>query len=63
MRELRAVRATHVKSYQLVDAFAATVSKGEVARLKANPAVAEVIPDVTIHGAAPAQTATAAASQ
>ena len=53
MRELRAVRATHVKSFQLVDAFAATVSKGEAARLRANRAVAEVIPDVTIHGAAP----------
>jgi hypothetical protein len=59
MRELRAVHATHIKSYQLVDAFAATVSKGEVARLKANRAVAEVIPDVTIHGAAPAPQPTA----
>ena len=29
------------------------MSKGEVARLKANPAVAEVIPDVIIHGAQP----------
>jgi Subtilase family/Peptidase inhibitor I9 len=60
MRELRAVHATHIKSFQLVDAFAATVSKGEAARLRANPAVAEVIPDVTIHGAAPAQTPTTA---
>ena len=60
MRELRAVRATHVKSFQLVDAFAATVSKGEAARLRTNRAVAEVIPDVTIHGAAPTQTPTAA---
>ena len=60
MRELRAVHATHVKSFTLVDAFAATVSKAEVARLKANRAVAEVIPDVTIHGAAPARTPTTA---
>jgi hypothetical protein len=53
MGELRAVHAAHVKAYQLVDSFAATVSKGEVARLKANPAVREVIPDVTIHGPNP----------
>ena len=46
MRELRAVHATHIKSFQLVNAFAATVSKAEVARLKANRAVAQVIPDV-----------------
>jgi Subtilase family len=48
MAELHAVHASHVKSYQLVDAFAATVSAGEEARLRANRAVAEVIPDVTI---------------
>ncbi len=57
--ELRAVHATHIKTFQLVDAFAAAVSKGEAARLRANPAVAEVIPDVTIQGAAPAQVPTA----
>src|SRR5215472_17087778 len=48
MNELRAVHATHVKPYRLVNSFAATVSKGEVSRLKANPAVKEVIADVTI---------------
>ena len=57
--ELRAVHATHIKTFQLIDAFAATLSKGEAARLRANPAVAEVIPDVTIQGAAPAQLPTA----
>jgi hypothetical protein len=53
MSELREVHATHVKAYRLVNSFAATVSAGEEARLKANPAVAEVIPDVTIQGAQP----------
>ncbi len=49
LRELRLVHATHLKSYTLVNALAATVSKGEEARLKANPAVREVFPDVTIN--------------
>ncbi len=48
MRELREVHATNIKSFQLVDSFAATVSKAERARLEANPQVQEVIPDVTI---------------
>jgi Subtilase family len=48
MRELRAGHATNIKSFQLVDSFAATVSKAERARLAANPAVQAVIPDVTI---------------
>jgi hypothetical protein len=51
--ELRQVHATGVKSYRLVNSFAATVSKGERARLAANPSVAKVIPDVTIHEPAP----------
>ena len=63
MSELREVHATHIKSYRLVDSFAATVSAGEVARLKANPAVARVIPDVTIKGAAPAPVTPAASSK
>jgi hypothetical protein len=39
MSELRQVHATHVQSYRLVDAHSATVSTGEVARLKASPGV------------------------
>jgi hypothetical protein len=63
VRELRQVHATHLKAYRLVNALAATVSAGEVARLKANPAVAEVIPDVIIHGAAPGTPAAPAAKK
>ncbi|MGO8884702.1 MAG: hypothetical protein ACLQI7_13535, partial [Streptosporangiaceae bacterium] len=55
MSELRAVHATHVQGYTLINALSATVSQGEMARLKANSAVAEVIPDVTIKGASPEQ--------
>ncbi|HEY7013529.1 MAG TPA: hypothetical protein VH480_12270 [Streptosporangiaceae bacterium] len=57
MTELHQVHASHIKSYRLINSFAATVSSGEETRLKANSAVAEVIPDVTIHGARPAAAA------
>lgn len=61
MTELHAVHAAGVRSYQLVNGLAAVVSAGEVARLKANPAVSKVIPDVTIRGAAPQQASAASA--
>ena len=48
MTELGQVHATHVRQFRTVNSFAATVSAGEEARLKANPAVAEVIPNSTI---------------
>jgi Subtilase family/Peptidase inhibitor I9 len=49
MDELRQVHATNIKNYHLVNALAATVSKAELERLKANPAVAAVVPDIAIH--------------
>jgi hypothetical protein len=49
MRELNQVAARNIKSYRLVNSFAATVSDGELARLQANPAVDRVIPDSLIH--------------
>jgi hypothetical protein len=52
--ELNETHATGIKRYSLINSLAATVSKGEEQRLKDNPNVAEVIPDVTIEGAAPA---------
>jgi hypothetical protein len=48
MTELGLVHATHVRQFRTVDSLAAIVSAGEEARLKANPAVAEVIPNSTI---------------
>lgn len=55
MAELRQVHAAHVKSFTLVNSFAAVVSKGEAARLKANPSVAQVIPDLIIRAGSPGQ--------
>jgi hypothetical protein len=60
LSELKRVHAAGIKQYGVTDSFAATVSAGEEARLKANSAVAEVIPDVTIHLAQPQAAATAA---
>ena len=60
MAELHAVHATGIRSYQLVNGLAAVVSAGEVARLKADSAISEVIPDVTIRGADPERAGPAA---
>jgi hypothetical protein len=48
MTELGQVHAAHVRQFRTVNSFAATVSAGEEARLKADPAVAQVIPNSTI---------------
>lgn len=57
MRELSQVGAQRIKSFQLLNAFAATVSPGEVQRLEANPSVAMVVPDVVLRRKASAATA------
>jgi hypothetical protein len=48
LSELKATHATNVRSVSLVNAVAATVSAGEAQRLRANPAVAEVVKDQPI---------------
>ncbi|MFZ3263245.1 MAG: S8 family serine peptidase [Terriglobales bacterium] len=48
MDELRQVHAVNIKNYHLVNAMAATVSRGEVERLKTNSAVALVVRDSVI---------------
>jgi hypothetical protein len=48
MAELGLVHARHVRQFRTVNSFAATVSAGEEARLKANPDIADVFPDSTI---------------
>lgn len=48
--ELRQTGSAKVHPYSLVDAISATVSAGEAARLAANPAVEEVIPDSPVRG-------------
>jgi hypothetical protein len=48
LSELDTVHATSIKQLRTLNAIAATVSAGELARLKANPDVAEVISDETI---------------
>jgi hypothetical protein len=48
LSELAATHARNVKSISLVNAIAATVSRGEARRLAGNPAVAQVTPDLPI---------------
>ncbi|HEY7946716.1 MAG TPA: S8 family serine peptidase [Acidimicrobiales bacterium] len=53
LAELSATKAHNVHSYTTINAVSATVSPGEAARLAANPAVAEVVPDQIIKLASP----------
>jgi subtilisin family serine protease len=46
--ELGQTHAKNVHAYRLIDAMSATVSRGEAARLAANPAVRSVVPDEII---------------
>ena len=62
MTELGQVHATHVRQFRTVNSFAATVSAGEETWLKANPAVAQVIPNATINVSLGGPDATAAAA-
>jgi len=54
LSELAEVHARQVKTYSLVNAFAATVSAGEEKLLAADPEVARVIPDARLQGPSPA---------
>jgi hypothetical protein len=51
--QLAASGARSVKPYTVVNALSATVSSGELSRLRSNPAVKAVIPDQAIRSAAP----------
>jgi hypothetical protein len=55
LAEVGEVGSTHIQRYQLLNSFAATVSKAERAWLASDNQVAEVIPNVVIRGAAPEQ--------
>jgi hypothetical protein len=60
--ELGQVHATHIRQFKTVNSFAATVSAGEETWLKADPAVAEVIPNSTINVSLDGPGSTAAAA-
>ena len=62
MTELGQVHASHIRQFKTVNSFAATVSAGEETWLKADPAVAEVIPNSIINVSLDGPDSTAAAA-
>ena len=57
--EISRLSPRHVKQFRTVNSLAATVTDAEIERLKANPSVAMVVPDVVIPRAKPQTSATA----
>src|SRR5215468_3559456 len=47
--ELRQVHASHMRSFHIINAVAATISSAEASRLKHNPSVRAVVPDTMRH--------------
>jgi hypothetical protein len=48
LSELTTVHATRVKSFSLINAFAATVTTAEASHLASEPGVAAVVPDLLV---------------
>ena len=61
VNEISRLTPKRIKQFRTVNSLAATVTDAEIERLKANPAVALVVPDVVIHRAQ-AQTSTSPAA-
>jgi hypothetical protein len=61
LNDLNTTKSRNIHSYTTINAVAATVSAGEQARLAADPAVAEVVPDQIIQLAAPSNQTPASA--
>jgi subtilisin family serine protease len=49
LAELKQVHASHVMSFHIIDAIAATISSAEASYLKSDPAVSAVVPDAMRH--------------